>query len=283
MTQSINKIAFQGHAGAYSDQACKKVYPGIETLPCSSFEDAFLAVSNEEAEIAMIPVDNTIAGRVADVHHLLPNSKLYIIGEHFESIKHALLGVKGTKVEDIKNVHSHVHALPQCRKLIKKHSLKQFVEADTAGAAAEVARLNDPAHAAIASDLAAEIYDLEVLIDNVQDSEHNTTRFLVLSKEYQVPPNTPSETTLTSFVFRVRNIPAALYKALGGFATNGLSLAKLESYVDKKMQVAQFYCEVEGHPESRELQLALEELGFFADHFDLLGSFNAHPFRKKDP
>lgn len=279
MSKAQKKIAFQGHAGAYSDLACRAVYPERETLPCASFEDAFIAVREGEAELAMIPVDNTLAGRVADVHHLLPEGGLFIIGEHFQPIKHALLGVKGAKIEDLKYVHSHVHAIPQCRDIIRKLGLKPQVRGDTAGAAAEVAQRGDPAHGAIASTLAAEIYGLEILIGDVQDADHNTTRFLILSREHKVPVYREGEPVLTSLVYGVRNIPAALYKTLGGFATNGISMAKLESYVGAGFSVARFYAEVEGHPDSRALQLALEELEFFATDIRILGTYPAHPSR----
>ena len=272
-------IAFQGFAGAYSDLSCRAVYPDWDTLPCASFEDAFNAVRSGEAGLAMIPVDNTLAGRVADVHHLLPKGDLYIIGEHFQPIHHALLGIKGARTEDLKHVHSHVHAIPQCRQMIKKLGLQSHVHADTAGAAAEVAQKGDKAHGAIASSLAAEIYGLDILVDDVQDADHNTTRFLILSREPQTPPYKEGEKVLTSLVYTVRNIPAALYKSLGGFATNGVSMAKLESYVGAGFNVAQFYAEVEGHPDSPSLQLALEELDFFAREVRILGTYPAHPFR----
>ncbi len=271
------KIAFSGVPGAYSDMACRAAYPDMESLPCAAFEDAFAAVTNGEAKLAMIPVDNTIAGRVADVHHLLPGGDLYIIAEHFEPIRHALLGVKGAKKEDLKYIWSHIHALPQCRNFIRKMNLQQEVRADTAGAAAEIAEMNDPAYAAIASPLAAEIYGLDILESDIQDADHNTTRFLVLSKERLIPLQT--EKVLTTLLFRVRNIPAALYKALGGFATNGVNLTKLESYVDEHFQAAQFYVDMEGHPDSRAVQLALEELNFYAAEVKFLGSYPAHPFR----
>lgn len=281
MTNTDNIIAFQGYSGAYSDMACRAVFPGWETLPCHSFEEAFAAVENGDAKLAMIPVDNTLAGRVADVHHLLPAGKLHVIGEYFLPIRHSLLGVKGATKEGLKDVHSHIHAIPQCRKVIKELGLKSHVHADTAGAAAKIAQDGDVTQAAIASPLAAEIYELDVLAADVQDAEHNTTRFLVLSLEPEVPPYDESQTVLTSLVFRVRNIPAALYKALGGFATNGISMAKLESYVGEGFQVARFYAEVEGHPESRALQLALEELEFFAEEVRVLGAYPAHEFRKQ--
>lgn len=280
MNDTHKKIAFQGALGAYSDLACRTVFPSIKTLPCHTFDDAFTAVQNEEADLAMIPVDNTIAGRVADVHHLLPESGLFIIGEHFQAIEHNLLGVKGTKTSDLKHVHSHVHAIPQCRKLIKELNLKAHVHADTAGAAEEVSQRQDKAHGAIASSLAAQIYDLDILEEKIQDEHHNTTRFLILSREPEIPELDEDLDIITSLTFEVRNIPAALYKSLGGFATNGLSMAKLESYVDENFQAAQFYCDVEGHPESEPFKRALEELGFYAKEVSFLGAYKAHNFRQ---
>lgn len=273
-------IAFQGFSGAYSDMACRQVFPDAQTLPCETFDKAFSAVKNKDADLAMIPVDNTLAGRVADVHRLMPNSDLHIIGEHFQPIKHALIGVKGSKIEDIKTVHSHIHALPQCQKIIQELKLEQKVHADTAGAAQEIAELNDPTQAAIASELAAEIYGLEILKADVQDADHNTTRFLVLSNEAHIPEYDPNVHYVTSFIFGVRNIPASLYKGLGGFATNNVNMIKLESYVDENFQAAEFYADVIGHPEDRPLQLAMEELGFFAKDILLLGTYEAHSFRK---
>lgn len=275
--KNIKNIAFQGAKGAYSDLACRTVFPTLETVPCDSFEDAFTAVTQGKADLAMIPIDNTIAGRVADVHHLMPDGELYIIGEHFQPIRHTLLGVKGSKIDGLKHVHSHVHAIPQCRKIVKKLGLEAHIHADTAGAAHEIADKNDPTHGAIASDLAAEIYDLEILQTNVQDEHHNTTRFLVLGPEPEIPDEDVS--TITSLIFTVRNIPASLYKCLGGFATNGLSLSKLESYVDPNFQAARFFCDVDGHPESDNFKLALEELGFYATDVKFLGAYPAHPFR----
>lgn len=277
---NYKKISFQGFSGAYSDLACRSVFPNLETIPCNSFFEAFAAVENKEADLAMIPIDNTLAGRVADVHHLLPQAGLFIIGEHFQPIEHCLLGVKGSKKEELKHVHSHVHAIPQCRDLIKQLGLEAHVHADTAGAAEEIAQKNDPQHGAIASSLAAELYDLEILEEGVQDADHNTTRFLVLAPEPQIPDISKETNVLTTLTFEVRNIPAALYKSLGGFATNSLSLAKLESYVDENFQAAKFYCDVEGHPESRSFKLALEELGFYAKNVEFLGAYPAHPFRK---
>ncbi|MCB1840273.1 MAG: prephenate dehydratase [Rhodospirillales bacterium] len=279
-------IAFQGAPGAYSDMSCRAVYPGVQTVPYNSFNEAFAAVAEGRTDLAMIPVDNTIAGRVADVHHLLPSWELFIIGEHFQPVNMMLLGVKGAKIEDIKYVHSHVHALPQCRKFIEKLEISPRIHADTAGAAKEIAERNDKVHAAIASSLAAEIYGLDILEENIEDRKHNTTRFLVLSPEPHIPDLSAGGDVITSLFFEVRNIPAALYKALGGFATNGLSLTKLESYVDETFQAATFYCDIEGHSESRAFTLALEELGFYAKDVRFLGTYPAHPFRRrfgKDP
>ena len=279
--ENTNKISYQGAPGAYSDLACREVFPKMETLPCDTFEEAFAAVQTGAADLAMIPVDNSLAGRVADVHHLMPKSGLSIIGEHFLKIEHALLGVKGAKIENLKHVHSHLHALPQCRKVIKELGLKPHVHADTAGAAEEVSQMTDKEHGAIASTLAAKIYHLEVLRADVQDADHNTPRFVALSKEPVVPKFDEKQTYITSFIFSVRNIPAALYKTMGGFATNNVNMVKLESYVNPQFQVAQFYVDVIGHPEQRPLQLAMEELGFFAKQVTILGSYAAHPHRFK--
>ena len=271
-------IAFQGAHGAYSDMSCRAVFPDLETLPCDSFDQAFRAVMDGRSDLAMIPVDNTIAGRVADVHHLMPQGDLFIIGEHFQPINHMLLGLPGTKLGDVKHVHSHVHAIPQCRKFLNKLQVKSHVHADTAGAAKEIAAKGDAQHAAIASELAAEIYNLEILERDIEDQAHNVTRFLILSTEPHFP-DPDEDDVITSLLFEVRNIPASLYKALGGFATNGLSMTKLESYVDEQFQAARFFCDIEGHHESPSFQRALEELGFFAKDVKLLGTYKAHPFR----
>lgn len=272
-------IAFQGFSGAYSDMACRAVFPDAQTLPCETFDRAFDAVKTKKADYAMIPVDNTLAGRVADVHRLLPQSNLQIIGEYFLPIHHALMGVSGSNINNITTVHSHIHALPQCRDIIKALNLSEKVHADTAGAAQEISKLKDPSQAAIASTLAAEIYNLEVLKNDVQDADHNTTRFLVLSRDAYVPEYNDQDLFITSFIFEVRNIPAALYKALGGFATNNVNMTKLESYVNENFEAAQFYADVMGHPENRALQLAMEELGFFAKEVYPLGTYKAHKFR----
>jgi prephenate dehydratase len=275
------KIAFQGAHGAYSDLACREAFPNLETLPCNTFEEAFASVQNGTADLAMIPIDNTLAGRVADVHRLMPGSGLSIIGEHFLKIDHAFLGVKGAKIEDLKHVHSHLHALPQCRKIIKELSLTPHVHADTAGAAEEISKKGDKEHGAIASQLAAEIYGLEILRGDVQDADHNTTRFVVLSKTPELPKYEEGKLFITSFHFEVRNIPAALYKALGGFATNGVNMVKLESYISPQFATAEFYAEVVGHPDCRNLQLALEELSFFVKEVTVFGTYAAHEFRLK--
>lgn len=277
---SYKKISFQGAHGAYSDMSCRKVFPNLETVPCETFDDAFRAVVEGRSDLAMIPVDNTIAGRVADVHHLMPERDLFIIGEHFQPINHMLLGLPGAKLEGVKHVHSHVHALPQCRDFLGSLNVERHVHTDTAGAARKVGLDGDPEHAAIASELAAEIYNLEILKRDIEDRSHNVTRFLILSPEPDFPDEDEDD-VMTSLLFEIRNIPASLYKALGGFATNGLSFTKLESYIDENFQAARFYCDVEGHAESPALGRALEELGFFAKDVKLLGTYKAHPFRKK--
>lgn len=278
MSSRTGKIAFQGAHGAFSDMSCRAVFPNMETVPCETFEDAFRAVESGQTDLAMIPVDNSLAGRVADVHHLLPTKQLFIIGEHFQPISMCLLGIKGTSLNELTDVHSHVHALPQCRKVIKELGLKPHIHADTAGAAAEVAAKKDKTQAAIASRLAGEMYGLDILKEGIQDIPENTTRFLILSRE-MVRPKAGAQPILTSFFFEVRNIPAALYKALGGFATNGVQMTKLESYIDPQFKVARFYAEVLGSIDDRQLQLAMEELNFFAKDVKIMGSYTTHPFR----
>ena len=272
-------IAFQGMAGAYSDLACREAYPELETAPCVSFEAAFLAVREKMADLAMIPVDNTLAGRVADVHYLILNGELHIIGEQFQLIRHCLLGLPGAKLEELTDVHSHVHALPQCKKIIEELQLVKHTVADTAKGASDIKKWGDKTQAAIASELAANMYGLEVLKRDVQDAAHNTTRFLVFSRDKEVPKLEKGINYLTSFTFEVRNSPAALYKAMGGFATNGVQMVKLESYVDKDFHVARFFADVEGHIDQHSLQLAFEELRFFAKRVDILGTYPAHSFR----
>jgi prephenate dehydratase len=281
MANSDNLIAFQGSLGAYSHQACRQAYPGMDVLPCESFEDVFAAVEGGEARLAMLPIENSVAGRVADVHHLLPESTLHIIGEHFVRVEHHLLGVPGADLDGLKAAHSHVMALGQCRNLIRRLGIKATTHADTAGAARDVAARGDKAHAAIASELAGEIYGLESLMAGIEDAEHNHTRFLILARE-AIDPDPADGTVVTSILFRVRSVPAALYKALGGFATNGVNLTRLESYmVGGAFVAAQFYLDAEGHPRERSMALALEELEFFAREVRVLGVYNAHPYRKE--
>ncbi|MCC7274348.1 MAG: prephenate dehydratase [Alphaproteobacteria bacterium] len=282
MTQPIpteRRIAFQGQLGAYSHLACRNVHPELTPLPCAAFEDAFAAVAEGTAALAMIPIDNSVAGRVADIHHLMPLSGLHIVGEHFQPIHHHLLAPPGATLAGLTRVYSHIHAIPQCRGFLRRHGLSAVVAADTAGAAADVARTGDPTTGAIASALAGEIYGLVSLAANIEDAAHNTTRFVILSKEPSVPPPHAGP-TVTSFVFRVRSVPAALYKAMGGFATNGVNMTKLESYMlQGRFEATQFYADVEGHPEERPLRLALEELQFFSRDLKILGVYPAHPYR----
>ncbi|NYZ14286.1 prephenate dehydratase [Azospirillum sp. RWY-5-1] len=279
---SANTIAFQGLPGAYSDLSCRSVLPEMTTLPCASFEDAFAAVHEGRARLAMIPVENSVAGRVADIHHLLPEGGLHIVGEHFQRVNHQLLAPKGATLAGLETVRSHIQALSQCRNAIRALGIRAITHADTAGAAAEIAKLGDPRHAAIASSLAAEIYGLDILKADVEDAQHNTTRFVILAREPKVPP-AGSGPVVTSFVFRVRSVPAALYKALGGFATNGVNMTKLESYMlGGRFTAVQFYADVEGHPDERPLRLALEELDFFARDVKILGVYPANPFRFKE-
>ncbi|MCW2773740.1 MAG: prephenate dehydratase [Nocardioides sp.] len=275
------RIAYQGEPGANSHIVCKEHYPEWEALACASFEDVFAAVESGDADLAMIPIDNSIAGRVADIHHFLPESGLHIIGEHFLRIRFALMALPGTTLDTISTVHSHVHALGQCRRFIRKHGLKPVMAGDTAGAAREVAEYGDPTQGALSPPLAAEIYGLEILADDVEDEDHNTTRFVVLSRDYVEAPadNGP---VVTSFIFNVRNLPAALYKALGGFATNGVNMTKLESYmVGGEFTATQFLAEVDGHPDDIGLKNALEELAFFTTEVKVLGVYPADPFRSE--
>jgi prephenate dehydratase len=273
------KIAYQGEPGANSHIACLEACPDHEPVACRVFEDAFAAVSSGECDLAMIPIDNSVAGRVADIHHLMPQSKLYITGEHFLRVHHQLLALPGRKLGDIRAVHSHVHALGQCRNVIRELGLKAVVAADTAGAARELSEQRDPTRAVIASHLAAEIYGLENLKSNIEDEDHNTTRFVFLSATPR-DAEPEEQPVVTSFVFRVRNVPAALYKALGGFATNGVNMTKLESYqVEGQFSATQFYADIEGHPSERNVRLALEELEFFTSYLRILGVYKASPLR----
>ena len=273
------KIAFQGEPGANSHIALLEAYPNAEPLPCPTFEDALGAIASGDADLGMIPIENSVAGREADIHHLLPQSGLFIVGEWFLPIRHQLMAPRGAALADIKTVESHVHALGQCRNTIRKLGIRPIVSGDTAGAARLIAQRGDKHCAAIASRLAAEIYGLDILAEDVEDETHNTTRFVLLAREEKWAAQ-DSGPLVTSFVFRVRNLPAALYKAMGGFATNGVNMTKLESYmVDGNFFATQFYADVDGHPEDKNLAFALEELKFFSREFRIVGVYPGHPFR----
>jgi prephenate dehydratase len=283
MTKATKKIAFQGELGANSHIACNLAYRDYEPLPCPTFEDAFAAVRSGRAALAMIPIDNSVAGRVADIHHLMPASKLHIVAEYFLPVQHQLMAPKKATLKTIKTVESHVHALGQCRNIIRKLGLKPVVSADTAGAAREVAEAGDITRAALATKLAAKIYGLRILKEDVADEKHNATRFVVLSREPKWASH-KEKRVITTFIFQVRNIPAALYKALGGFATNGINMTKLESYmIDGSFTATQFYADVDGHPKHRALELALEELEFVSqpNSLKILGVYPAHRFRER--
>jgi prephenate dehydratase len=276
-----NTIAFQGEPGAYSDLACRQVFPRMTTLPCAAFEDAIAAVRRNRARLVMLPIENSVAGRVADIHRLIPGANLHIVGEHFQRVEHHLLAPKGATLKGLKTVHSHVHALGQCRGLIRELGLTAVVAADTAGSAAEIAARGDKSAAAIASALAGKIYGLVSLKKNIEDAEHNTTRFLVMARKPHWPKPGRS-LTVTTFVFAVRNVPAALYKALGGFATNGINMTKLESYmVGGSFTATEFYADVEGHPDDPPLKRALEELEHFTRKIAILGVYPGHAFRRE--
>ena len=279
-------IAFQGEPGAYSHLACCAAYPAMTPLPCQTFEAAFAAVTKGRAELAMIPIENSVAGRVADIHHLMPESGLFIVAEHFQPVRHCLLGPKGATLKTVRFAHSHVQALDQNRPLLQQLGLKAVVEVDTAGAARLIAARNDPAHAAIASELAAELHGLKVL----RPAASTVTRFLLLAKKLKKPPIAKTGAkagpkgnaglVITTFVFSVRNVPAALYKVLGGFATNGVNLVKLESYMlGGSFAATQFYIDIEGHPSEPAVSRAFEELAFFTASMKVLGVYPAHPYR----
>ena len=280
MTEETNKtIAYQGEPGANSHIACVEMFPDYEALPHATFEDAFTAISDGSADLGMIPIENSLAGRVADIHHLMPESGLYIVGEHFLRVRHQLLGTEGAGLDTIKSVLSHPMALGQCRHSLRELKFAPVSTADTAGAAREVAAANDPSKGAIASELAAKIYGLNILRRDIEDADHNTTRFLILARDPD-DAEPEEEPIITSFVFRVRNVPAALYKAMGGFATNGVNMIKLESYqLGGSFNATQFYADIEGHPASRSVRLALEELDFFTTHLRILGIYQASPMR----
>ncbi|MGH6763242.1 MAG: prephenate dehydratase [Phyllobacterium sp.] len=284
MASKTNRISFQGEPGANSDTACRDMFPDMEPLPCPTFEDAFNAVESGAADLAMIPIENTIAGRVADIHYLLPESRLHIVGEYFLPIHFQLMVLPGTRREEIKSVHSHIHALGQCRKFIRKNDWKPVIAGDTAGAARLVSDVKDKSMAALAPRLASKLYGLDILEEDVEDTENNVTRFVVLSKsEKWAPRADATQKMMTTFVFRVRNVPAALYKAMGGFATNGVNMTKLESYqIGGRFTATQFYADIEGHPDDGNVRLALEELAFFSKEVRILGVYPASDYRAND-
>ena len=282
MNKNTGKIAFQGEPGANSDTACRDMYPDMEPLPCATFEDAFSALKHGRADLAMIPIENSIAGRVADIHHLLPNSDLHIVGEYFLPIHFQLMALPGVAINDISTVYSHVHALGQCRNIIRDNGWKAIVSGDTAGSARMVAEAKDKTSAALAPHLAASLYGLNILAENVEDEEHNTTRFVVLSRNADIAPanNGP---VITTFVFQVRNVPSALYKVMGGFATNGINMTKLESYqIGGAFTATLFYADIEGHPDDKSVAFALEEMDFFSVHKKILGVYPANDFRLRN-
>lgn len=274
MGDKTNRISFQGEPGANSDTACRNMYPSMVPLPCPTFEDAFNAVETGKADLAMIPIENTIAGRVADIHHLLPESRLHIVGEYFLPIHFQLMVLPGVDRKEIRTVHSHIHALGQCRKYIRKNGWKPMVAGDTAGAAKLVAEVKDRSMAALAPRLAAELYGLDIIEENVEDTDSNVTRFVVLTKsKHWVERPSPEARMMTTFMFRVRNVPAALYKAMGGFATNGVNMTKLESYQLGAFTATLFYADIEGHPDDPAVKLALDELRFFSKEVRILGVY----------
>lgn len=281
MSDASHKIAFQGVPGAYSHMACQAVKPDMDAVACASFEDMLSAVQDGRAALAMVPVENSTAGRVADIHHLLPESGLHIIGEHFQRVNHHLLAPRGSQLNKLETVHSHAQGLAQCRQHIRKLGLTPIMHADTAGAAKDVAAMGDPTVAAVASRLAAEIYDLDIMIDSLEDDKKNTTRFLIMAAD-PIIPKISDVPMITTLVFKLRSVPAALYKALGGFATNSINLTKLESYMRPGVsERVQFYMDVEGHIDAPAMVHAMEELRFYCmkDEVKVLGTYAASPDR----
>ena len=280
MNSQPRRIVFQGAPGANSHMASRDVYPDYEAVPCATFEDCFQQVADGQAALGMIPIENSVAGRVADIHHLMPIAGLHIVGEYFLPIHHQLMAPEGATLEGLKSVQSHTMALGQCRKIIRERGLEAVVGADTAGSARQIAEANDKTQAAIASGLAAEIYGLDILADEVEDEDHNTTRFIVVSKDKAWAARGVGP-IITTFLFRVRNVPAALYKGMGGFATNGVNMTKLESYqLEGRFFATQFFADIEGHPDDPSVKLAFEELEFFTREFRILGVYRASPFRE---
>ena len=278
---SHTTIAYQGFPGAYSHLSCTKVFPQMKAYACESFAQAMYMVEREEALLAMIPIENSTAGRVEEIYRLMPKTHLHIIAEHFEPVNHCLLAMPETKLEDLKTISSHPQALAQCNTAIENLNLSQTAHLDTAGSAQELAEKKTPSHAAIASKLAASLYGLDVLQENFQDIPGNTTRFIILSKKQSVPEYIEDKSFITTIMFTVRNIPSALYKSMGGFATNGINMVKLESYMaSDSMSATSFHLDVEGHPDQPQMQLALQELQFFSSEFRVIGTYLAHPFRQ---
>ena len=280
LLKDAQQIAYQGHPGAYSHLACTHVFPTGESRPYPSFVEAMQAAESGDCELAMIPLENSSAGRVEEIYRLIPRMSLHILGEHFEPVSHCLLGLPGSRIDELSVVASHPQALAQCFNHLQDLGIATEATLDTAGAALAVSKGGDPKRGAIASRLAAEMYGLEILRENLQDEAGNTTRFIILSRTRSLPAQDPGIAYITSVLFRVRNIPAALYKSLGGFATNGVNLVKLESYTPGgNLNASQFHVDIEGHAEDPRLRLALGELGFFAEDVRLLGTYPAHPFR----
>jgi len=279
--KQISNFAFQGVNGAYSEQAGKNVFPDADSVPCATFEQMFAAVRDLKADIALVPIENSQAGRVADTQRLIPESDLNIIGEYFLNVRHNLLVIPGTKLNDIKRIHSHEQGIAQCRNKIINLNKEMIIAPDTAGSAKKISELQSKKDAAIASELAAQIYDLEILEKDFQDSEYNVTRFLIMSKN-KIEIESNEKELLTTLVFVVRSIPASLYKCLGGFASNGINITKLESYIHPQgFDVAQFYIDFEGHPDNHSVKLALEEMKFFCKEIKVLGVYKKSKFRKK--
>ena len=274
-------FSFQGVHGAYSELAGKNVYPDSKSIPCKTFEEMFEVVRDKKANIAIVPIENSRAGRVADTQRLIPESQLKIVGEYFLEVNHCLMGVPGSTLKDIKRIYSHEQGIAQCRKKIINNKKDMVIVADTAGAAKMISETNSKEDAAIASNLAAKIYNLDILESSFQDFENNVTRFLIMSNELNIPKVNEID-LMTTLVFEVRSIPAALYKSLGGLASNGVNMTKLESYINPQgFDVAQFYMDIEGHPNNRNVKLALEEMKFFCKHIDILGVYKMSDFRKK--
>lgn len=283
LIESAKRVAFQGEPGAYANLAAREALPHAQAIPKPTFEDAVEAVRSGDCDLCIIPVENSLHGRIADIHHLLPEAGLYIVGEHFLRIRHQLLGVKGAKLDDIRTIMSQAPALGQCRKIIREMRWTAQNWHDTAGSARYVAETKDRSLAAVASSLAGETYGLDILKADIEDEAHNMTRFLIMAREPDDAAHDEGP-VVTTFVFRVRNVPAALYKAMGGFATNGVNMTKLESYqLGGSFNATQFYADIEGHPEDRSVRLALEELQFFTSKLTVLGVYKAHSFRANMP